>query len=214
MAQSTPKHERQLVYFLFSTSMVTFTFLLRPFSSSFETFLLAVMIFSIVRAQHNKPIPLAFIGFVAAIGIFNRITFVAFAAASILHLLCRHSFADKKWRNPVQLCYSLSPLLVAFVLTSAGIILSDTSIHTAWPQSRSLVVVPLASMRYNSRVTNLEQHGLHPRFLHLLVNFPLLFGPMALALPEAFVAHSCRYTASVLDPLQSSASYRTRMEKV
>lgn len=33
---------------------------------------------------------------------------------------------------------------------------------------------------YNSDKSNLEQHGLHPLYLHFLVNFPMLFGPLVL----------------------------------
>jgi phosphatidylinositol glycan class Z len=33
---------------------------------------------------------------------------------------------------------------------------------------------------YNVKTENLSEHGLHPRYLHLLVNMPLLFGPLAL----------------------------------
>ena len=45
-----------------------------------------------------------------------------------------------------------------------------------------LVVAPLASLRYNLDAHNLAAHGLHGRWLHVAVNMPLLFGPLALVL--------------------------------
>ncbi|RKP10088.1 Alg9-like mannosyltransferase family-domain-containing protein [Thamnocephalis sphaerospora] len=44
----------------------------------------------------------------------------------------------------------------------------------------SLVVTPWNNAMYNVDADNLSQHGLHPRYLHLLLNMPLLFGPLAL----------------------------------
>ena len=45
----------------------------------------------------------------------------------------------------------------------------------------TLTLTPLNNLLYNINVDNVKQHGLHPRYLHLLVNFPLLFGPLAIA---------------------------------
>ncbi|CAG4954050.1 unnamed protein product [Colias eurytheme] len=54
------------------------------------------------------------------------------------------------------------------------------SLQLTW---NNWVVTPLNFLRYNADVRNLSQHGLHPRWLHLAVNVPLLFnvlGAMAL----------------------------------
>ncbi|KJE93020.1 hypothetical protein, variant [Capsaspora owczarzaki ATCC 30864] len=51
--------------------------------------------------------------------------------------------------------------------------------------NRLPVVAPLNNLLYNLNPANLEQHGLHPRYLHILVNMPLLFGPLVLALAAA-----------------------------
>ncbi|KAF6017619.1 hypothetical protein EB796_024100 [Bugula neritina] len=40
------------------------------------------------------------------------------------------------------------------------------------------VVSPLNFLLYNRNSENLSEHGLHPRYLHILVNLPLLFGPL------------------------------------
>ncbi|KAF7283800.1 hypothetical protein GWI33_022840 [Rhynchophorus ferrugineus] len=47
----------------------------------------------------------------------------------------------------------------------------------------NFVVTPLNFLKYNVLSTNLEKHGLHPRYLHFLINVPLLFNILgALAL--------------------------------
>ncbi|EED86613.1 predicted protein [Thalassiosira pseudonana CCMP1335] len=47
---------------------------------------------------------------------------------------------------------------------------------TAWSY-----IAPFNALRYNSKSTNLAEHGLHPRVTHAVVNMPMLFGPLALA---------------------------------
>jgi phosphatidylinositol glycan class Z len=49
------------------------------------------------------------------------------------------------------------------------------------------VITPLNALLYNSNVTNLETHGLHPRYTHVLVNMSLLFGPMTLCFYKKLV---------------------------
>ncbi|KAF9981349.1 hypothetical protein BGZ75_007384 [Mortierella antarctica] len=44
----------------------------------------------------------------------------------------------------------------------------------------SLTFTMWNNLRYNLDEKNLAEHGLHPRFLHLLLNFPVLFGNLAL----------------------------------
>lgn len=50
-----------------------------------------------------------------------------------------------------------------------------------------LIVTPYNNFMYNLNMDNLAQHGVHARYTHLLVNLPLLFGPLvvfgALAFP-------------------------------
>ena len=41
------------------------------------------------------------------------------------------------------------------------------------------VVTPYNALAYNLDTKNLESHGIHPRCTHTLINFPMLFGPLA-----------------------------------
>jgi len=44
------------------------------------------------------------------------------------------------------------------------------------------MITPLNSFLYNMKSENLAEHGLHPHYTHLLVNLPLLLGPLPLFL--------------------------------
>lgn len=46
-------------------------------------------------------------------------------------------------------------------------------------------ITPLNLLRYNLKASNLQDHGLHPRYLHLLGNWPMLFGPATPAIIDA-----------------------------
>jgi phosphatidylinositol glycan class Z len=45
---------------------------------------------------------------------------------------------------------------------------------------KRLTITPLNNALYNMKTKNLAEHGLHPRWLHTIVNLPLFFGPVAL----------------------------------
>lgn len=44
-----------------------------------------------------------------------------------------------------------------------------------------LEITPLNFLRYNFHTDNLAKHGLHPRYLHLLVNIPLLYNVLGVS---------------------------------
>ena len=43
--------------------------------------------------------------------------------------------------------------------------------------TQTLVIKPLTLLLYNLDPSNLAQHGTHPRWLHAIVNMPMLYGP-------------------------------------
>ncbi|XP_052104867.1 GPI mannosyltransferase 4-like [Mytilus californianus] len=45
---------------------------------------------------------------------------------------------------------------------------------------RWVVITPYNFLLYNMNPLNLAEHGIHPRYLHFIVNLPLLFGPLTL----------------------------------
>ena len=123
---------------------------------------------------------------VAVCGLFTRITFAAFflpVALEVLKWSLRQSrFSIFSWTRLVALS-----LLVA-TFTAVGFVYADTT-HFAHTQRhvnsissllRAVEVTPLNFLRYNLLPSNLAQHGLHPRWLHLIVNVPMIATPALL----------------------------------
>ncbi|RKP14094.1 GPI mannosyltransferase [Piptocephalis cylindrospora] len=69
------------------------------------------------------------------------------------------------------------------------------------------VLTPLNNLLYNMNVDNLSHHGLHPRWLHILVNAPLLLGPLSyMALRSLVRVRSRHLLRASLIPLIASGS--------
>lgn len=73
------------------------------------------------------------------------------------------------------------------------------------------IFTPLNNLIYNSKASNLKQHGLHPHYQHILINLPQLLGPaLLLLIPYPFsrssfgierMLHNSRLTAAVTGTL-------------
>ncbi len=120
---------------------------------------------------------------VAVCGLFTRITFVAFFLPVALEVLKwslrRSSFSISSWTRLV------APSLLVAITTTIGFVYADTA-HFVHPQhnqefnldpSGTVEVTPFNFLRYNLLPSNLAQHGLHPRWLHLVVNLPMIATP-------------------------------------
>ncbi|TKA55919.1 hypothetical protein B0A53_01618 [Rhodotorula sp. CCFEE 5036] len=166
---------------LLATSPITLTFLLRPFSNSLETFCLALLLYQtsqLERSRREGKI-LVLVGAIVAFGCFVRVTFVSFALPACVYLL-RLADAFRTRRFPVVLLGRLSSMALGAAAASLACVAIDTwYFHrdtSAEAASPWLVLTPLNLLRYNLASENLKEHGLHPRYLHLLVNWPMLFG--------------------------------------
>lgn len=123
---------------------------------------------------------------VTVIGIFNRPTFVGFAFAPIFFWLHRGlgskvvGFKDFHYRICMFVLCAV-PSIVILIIVDSGYYgyLTNADIESLEISWDNWVVTPLNFLRYNSDMRNLTQHGLHPRWLHLAVNFPLLFNVLA-----------------------------------
>ena len=119
------------------------------------------------------------IGIVVALGIWNRIDFVAFAVPSGVALLFADYYVWKRSKSTKLLALPLAWEAIAF--GTLALILS--ALDTAYFQPHHLftfppqwVLTPLNSLLYNLRSENLALHGTHPRWLHAVVNWPMMFG--------------------------------------
>ncbi|KAJ1925158.1 alpha 1,2 mannosyltransferase [Tieghemiomyces parasiticus] len=201
---------------LLATSFLSFTFMARGFSNALETVLLSLSSWALCRVdtapvaagksyQNTYKTDFAF-GAIFALGVFTRITYVAYSFPLVAYYLWCHIRRAREAPNAGciarmgRFVLDTSPCIVGLVLSSLGCLAADAvyynrltaltklgrlviqgapcaSLLTALNQA--VVLAPLNLLRYNTRPENLAQHGLHPSYLHVLVNFPLLFGPLA-----------------------------------
>jgi len=140
---------------------------------------------------------LLLIGATCSVGIFVRFTFAFFAFPVMI------IFLWNRWKEvDFKLIYVVHDglwMAFSFLLVSCAFIWVDT-LYYSWQtkltcndttttceerfgkkMGRMLkFIVPFNAFRYNSKSSNLAEHGLHPRITHAAVNMPMLFGPLAL----------------------------------
>ncbi|KAI6014394.1 glycosyltransferase family 22 protein [Pisolithus microcarpus] len=185
---------------LLSSSYVTHAFYIRPFSNSLESVIAAlclVFLNNIVElgssdshdtaksgraALHWNLHALCILG---AFGTSMRPTFFSFALPISFQVL-RYSYraAGSISRTGTLLALPLcSGILTVLCFTVAdALYYRGTPFHPVFPC--------LNFLRYNSSSDNLAEHGLHPRWLHLLVNLPMLLGPSVWFLTISNIYHS------------------------
>lgn len=103
-----------------------------------------------------------------SLGVFNRVTFPAFILLPCLVLFWK--FYRTHWQ-------SISLLSFSFLASSCLIVLIDTKI---FKNGKGLIIAPWNNLKYNIDIQNLQLHGLHSRYTHLLVNLPQMLGPALL----------------------------------
>ncbi|CAJ1914120.1 unnamed protein product [Cylindrotheca closterium] len=177
---------------LLASSWPTMVLLNRPFSNSMETCCVALLVASILpkKKQAISNRTCVYVGMLCALGIFTRFTFLFFAIPVMLLFLYDLLCGEKNKRNTIK---SVMVTTIAFFIVSFVLILADTLFYSsdyfsntdddAWTSllsTKDLVVTPWNALMYNSKVSNLKEHGLHPRWTHGLVNMFILFGPLTI----------------------------------
>lgn len=125
---------------------------------------------------------------IVVIGIFNRPTFVGFAFSPIFFWLHRGlgskvvGFKDFHYRIFTLILAGIPVLIMLVVIDSSYygyLTMADIEmLKISWD---NWVVTPLNFLRYNSDLRNLNEHGLHPHWLHLAVNIPVLFNVLGVS---------------------------------
>ena len=146
----------------------------RPFTNALETMLLALLLAATNQSTPHRCITDILVGFLCAFGLWTRFTFVFVALPTMLFYL----YDKAKLGGPTRTLLETSLLAMGFCVSAAGLLYADVVYYkgTTWTS----LVTPLNALLYNSKVENLQEHGLHPRWTHALVNMLLLYGPMAL----------------------------------
>ncbi|XP_075167212.1 phosphatidylinositol glycan anchor biosynthesis class Z [Haematobia irritans] len=117
------------------------------------------------------------------VGIFNRPTFLLFGAPMVFYWLLRGmgtksvTFTDFHLRM-VLFCLCAIPAILFFVLCDSLYYkyLTSGEIMTRAISIDNFVFTPWNFIKYNLDAKNTAEHGLHPKYIHLLVNVPLLYG--------------------------------------
>lgn len=136
---------------------------------------------------------------IVVIGIFNRPTFVGFALSPVFFWLHRGlgskvvGFKDFHYRIFMFILCGIPTALLLIVIDSGYYgYLTMAELETLRVTWDNWVVTPLNFLRYNSKMGNLTQHGLHPRWLHLVVNVPLLFNTLGILAVFTLIVNTYR----------------------
>ncbi|XP_003690478.1 GPI mannosyltransferase 4 [Apis florea] len=124
---------------------------------------------------------------ITVIGIFNRPTFIAFAFIPIFFWLQRGlgsksvGFGHFHVRILTFIACGI-PTTIFFILIDSFYFgyLTMAEIGNLDISMNNFVVTPLNFLRYNSNTKNLQDHGLHPYYLHFIVNVPLLYNVLGI----------------------------------
>ena len=112
------------------------------------------------------------------IGTFTRVTFIAFVLPIGCQLLSR-IFRSVSVQPQMSPWYTQARILMPPALTAAltvfVIVLTDTYYFRG--DFSTLAITPLNFLSYNLSPQNLVEHGIHPRWLHLFVNLPIMVSP-------------------------------------
>ena len=159
---------------ILATSWPAWVITNRPFSNGLETLWLAVLLHAVTESSTTSSTTFMdiCIGILCSLGLFTRFTFVFFAIpVMILYLLQKLSAVG----GIVQ----IASCSLGFSVSAGLIIMADT-LYFGGSSNWTSFITPLNALLYNSRVDNLQHHGLHPRWTHVVVNMLILYGPMAL----------------------------------
>ena len=111
----------------------------------------------------------------------------------------------KARKRLIHLCRPLMLLCLSLLISTTllAAIISDTSFYLhpfTWSKLlQTPVFTPLNSLLYNTSTSSLSAHGLHPRYQHFLINFPLLLLPalpLLILRPPRFTTNA-RYTSAI-----------------
>eukprot|EP00041_Stephanoeca_diplocostata_P032289 m.1031438 g.1031438 ORF g.1031438 m.1031438 type:complete len:705 (+) comp24122_c0_seq11:414-2528(+) len=88
-------------------------------------------------------------------------------------------------------CVTIDTLYFKHLFPAAAPNSATSTSVVGWPQ---MIIAPLNWLRFNWETENVRQFGIHPHWLHLLVNMQILFGPLFVVL----VINLCRHRGAFL----------------
>jgi len=128
------------------------------------------------------------ISIISAVGFFNRPTFLFFAFSPLFFWFQR-GISTVSIFSPFQMFnFRMLSILPLFLLTCLILLLTDSlyfgqlTLHNLWHLKMDYgdwKLAPLNFIMFNIVPGNVATHGSHPRWTHILVNLPILLGPLA-----------------------------------
>lgn len=127
----------------------------------------------IMLQQDSLRTHLTWFAAVCTVGVFTRITLISFILPIWITIIYETGFSNSP---------ALIRLWIPAIATAAGIAGAIVAVDSLYFRGSvlDLVVTPLNFLKYNLSPENLAEHGIHPRWLHLIVNFPMILGPSLL----------------------------------
>ena len=173
-----------------ATSYISLVYYTRTFSNTLESFLYAALLYALTRRSHKEIsdfMSAVTISALIVVGVFNRPTFVIYAAVPYLWWLFSDGVSEVIARAvnsmltavPVSVLLTMCDSLYFGQLDINKLNIADLSDIVSFV-TNNLTVTPLNFVLYNTQFGNLAEHGIHPRFTHFIVNLPLLFSVLSI----------------------------------
>lgn len=170
---------------LFASSYTTLTYQTHAFSNSWES----ILVLATLYASQGEELSLM-MGSLACLGVFTRVSFAAFMVPlAFVRLKRMFSWNEKRkiWiPDELQIQFNAFSALT-FVAQATIFIYLDSRYYFgqwldlySWHQGAYTV---WNNLMYNSDANNLAQHGLHPRYQHV-INALVLLGPALLLVKQ------------------------------
>ena len=191
---NTHNTQANTMKYLLATSWVATSYFPRPFSNTCELVALAGAFGVLLLCSPGKVRSMA-LGCILAVGTFTRFTFVVYFLPVGVALVLQHDALhlrqfDRRAKDRDDVFQSQGNStgstrvqaagqvvlhgFIGAVTTTACFVCVDTVYFGRF------TIAPLNNALYNMNSSNLAEHGIHPRWLHCLVNMHVLFGPLTL----------------------------------
>ncbi|XP_011189983.2 GPI mannosyltransferase 4 [Zeugodacus cucurbitae] len=130
---------------------------------------------------------------ICVVGVFNRPTFIVYGAPMVFYWLLRGmgtktiTFRDFNFRM-LLFCLSALPALVFFIICDSFYYkyLTVGELQMLQLSINNFVSTPWNFIKYNLDAKKTAEHGIHPKYLHLLVNIPLLYNVLGVVTVVSF----------------------------
>lgn len=147
----------------------------------------------------------AIVAAIFVFGLFNRPTFLFFGAPIIFFWMLRGMGTKTVTRFDFDVRFLCllgycAPIILLFIVVDSMYygFLTLPDIDYMDISMESFVVTPLNFFIYNAKSSNTATHGVHPQYLHLLVNIPLLYNIIGIIGVCSFLNMIYRYAHFII----------------